>query len=143
MSWQSLLVAGVAGTKPLTALVRRVGRGGLESATADSFSPLVGRTLSFRESPSEGSILPSTVAMKLVSVTRHEHISRLERQIPELRGKRKRESFSLLFELSGSKPLGTGLHEFTRGEFKGCPVLLSRVASASKTGLFHYEAIFG
>jgi len=142
MSWQSLLVAGVAGTKPLMALVRPM-RGGLEAATADSFAPLAGRMLAFRELPSEGGVTSPTVAMRLVSVTRHEHISRAEARMPELRGKRKRESFSLLFALSGSKPLGPGLHEFTRGEFKGCPVFLSRVGSAGKTGLLHYEAIFG
>jgi len=140
MSGQSLLAAGVAQAGALYAFVKP--RRGLESATAESFMAHVGRTLVFLKPAEERGAGSATVELKLKSVEQHEYIARLEAGMPGTYGKRKRDSFTLLFEKPGSEPLSAGLHEFAQGEFKGCPVFLSRVGGGKK-GPLRYEAVFG
>jgi Domain of unknown function (DUF6916) len=141
MSWQSLVVAGVARANRLIAFAKLV-KGGLENATAESFAPYEGTTFEFlRPAGERGGVSPS-VELRLKSVSRHDNIARIEARMPAIRGQRKRESFSLLFELPGQEPLGAGLHEFAHGQFKGCPIFLSRVLNAKDHSTF-YEAVFG
>jgi hypothetical protein len=142
MSWRSLVVAGVAQAGRVFAFAKPAKRG-LENATTESFSPHLGETFAFLKPPSDRGMVLSPVELRLEKVMRHENIVQIEARIPALRGKRKREPFSLLFELKGREPLGPGLHEFARGEFKGCPVFLSPVQSAKNKGPIRYEAVFG
>ncbi len=142
MSWQTLVAVGVARAGGLFAFVNPAKRG-LENATVESFAPHIGTTFRFLKPSAEGGFLSSTVELSLASVTRHEKITRLEACTPATYGKRKREPFSLLFELRRQEPLGAGLHEFAQGEFKGCPVFLSRVLSAGNHAPIRYEAVFG
>lgn len=142
MSWWSVVVAGVARANRLIAFAAPARRG-LENATAESFAPYAGETFEFLKSVGERGIVSPTVELRLKAVSRHDNIARIETRMPAIRGKRKRESFSLLFELPGHEPLGPGLHEFAHGEFKGCPIFLSQVQSAKSNGLILYEAIFG
>jgi len=142
MSWRGVVAAGVMQADRLTAWAMPMRRG-LESATAESFQPGVGKTFEFLKPAGERGLFASTVSLKLMAVTRHEHLARIEARSPALRGKRKRESFSLLFELQGREPLGPGLHEFARGEFRGCPLFLSRVESSGNNLPIRYEAVFG
>lgn len=140
MSWQSLIVAGMARASRCFAFAKPATRG-LESATADSFVPCVGKTFAFLKPAEQRGIVAASVELKLKSVSRHDNISRIEAAIPATHGKRTRESFSLLFE--GHEPLGPGLHEFAHGEFKGSPVFLSQVQGAKTKGSMLYEAVFG
>jgi len=142
MSWRSLVAAGVLRADQLAAFAKPATQG-LEKATAESFDPSIGKTFEFLKPAAERGLLAPTVSLKLEAVTRHENIARMEAQKPSLRGKRKRESFSLLFEMQGREPLGPGLHEFAQGEFRGCPVLLTRVNSVGSNLPMHYEAVFG
>jgi hypothetical protein len=142
MSWQSLVVTLVARANGRIAFAKSA-RSGLESATAESFTPYIGKTLTFVQPAGERGIVSPAVGLKLKTVSRHENIARIEARMPAIDGKRKRESFSLLLELPGREPLGPGLHEFARGEFKGCPVFLSRVQSAKNHEPIFYEAVFG
>lgn len=142
MSWRSLVVAGVAQAGRVFALAKPARRG-LENATAASFSPHVGETFAFLKPASDRGMIRSTVELKLASVTRHENIARIEARNPAIHGKRKREPFSLLFELQGREPLGSGLHEFAQGEFQDCPVFLSPVQGPKHNGPIRYEAVFG
>jgi uncharacterized protein DUF6916 len=142
LSWRSLVAAGVMRADRLVAFANPPRRG-LETATAESFDPCIGKTFEFLKPAAERGLLAPTVAMELKAVARHENIARIEARTPSLRGKRKRDSFSLLFEMQGAEPLGPGLHEFAQGEFRGCPVLLTRVGSAASKLPARYEAVFG
>ena len=142
MSWRGVVAAGVMKADRLAAFAMPMRRG-LEGATAESFQPGVGKTFEFLKPAGERSLFTPTVRLKLTAVTRHENIARIEARRPALRGKRKRESISLLFELQGREPLGPSLHEFARGEFRGCPLFLSRVEGSDNHHPLRYEAVFG
>ena len=142
MGWWGFVAAGVAPTGRLFAIAKPSGRG-LERATAESFEPQIGQTFEFLKPEAERGLFASTVSLKLEEVTRHTEIARLEERRPALRGKRKRQSFSLVFLLQGSNPLGQGLHVFSRGTFCGCPLFLSRVQSSDNKLPLRYEAVFG
>jgi hypothetical protein len=141
MSWRSLLAAAVAKTSAWTAFAEP-GRGGLDNATAESFEPHIGELFEFLKPAGERGVFP-TVALTLKRVSHHDNIARIEARIPGTRGKRTRQSFSLLFELPAGEPLSEGLHEFARGPFKNCPILLSHVQSAKNHRPLVYEAVFG
>jgi hypothetical protein len=142
IGWRSLVIAGVAPADQLAAFAKPLGRG-LENATAESFAPHVGETFEFAEPAGERGLFAATIPLKLKAVTRHDNVARIEARMPSLRGARKRESFSLLFELQGGRELGPSLHEFAHGEFKGSPLFLSRVLAAKKARTILYEAVFG
>jgi hypothetical protein len=142
IGWRSLVVAGVARANRLIALAAPA-RHGLENATAESFAPHVGETFGFLKSARDRGVLSPAVELRLTAVSHHDNIARIEARMPAIRGQRKRDSFSLLFELPGREPLGPGLHEFAHGEFKGCPILLSQVQSVKNQGPIRYEAVFG
>ena len=142
ISWRSLVVAGVARANRWIAFAEPA-KGGLENATAESFAPYTGETFEFLKPAAERGIVSPTVELRLKTVSRHDHIARIEARMPAIRGKRKRESFSLLFELPGHESLGPGLHEFAQGRFKGCPIFLSRVLSPKSHEPILYEAVFG
>jgi hypothetical protein len=142
ISWRSLVVAGVARGSRWIAFAAPA-RHGLENATAESFAPHLGETFGFLKPAGERGILSPSVELRLTTVARHENLARIEAGIPAIRGRRKRESFSLFFELPGHEPLGPGLHEFARGEFQGCPLFLSRVQSVKNHEPIFYEAVFG
>ena len=134
-------MAAVAKTSGWTAFAEPR-RTGLENATAESFEPHVGEVFEFLKPAGERGVSP-TVALTLKRVSRHDNIARIEARMPGTRGKRSRESFSLLFELPAGEPLSEGLHEFARGPFKNCPILLSQVQSVKSRRPLLYEAVFG
>jgi len=142
MSWRGLVAAGLIHANRLSALAMPARRG-LETAAAEWFTPSIGKTFEFLKPAGEGGLFAPTVALKLTAVTRHENIAQIEARMASLRGKRKRESFSLLFELQGREPLGPGLHEFAQGEFRRCALFLSRVGSSGDSLPIRYEAVFG
>lgn len=60
----------------------------------------------------------------------------------------RRESFSLLFILRGTTPLGRGLHRLAHEHFEPCELFLSRVvvpqrAVKDRPATVYYEAVFG
>jgi Domain of unknown function (DUF6916) len=140
--WWGLAVAAMARSKPLFAFAGPTNHS-LEKATAESFEPLIGATFAFVKPASDGGMGSQSFAMKLEEVTRYHGIARIEAQIPAIRGRRVREPFSLVFEVRGRQPSEPGLLEFAHGEFKGCPVFLSRVQSAGNAAPIRYEAVFG
>ena len=142
LSWRGLVAAGVMHAARLGTFAMPARRG-LETATPESFDSSIGKTFEFLKPADEGGLFSPTVALKLTAVTRHENIARAEARNPSLRGKRKRQSFSLLLELQGREPLGPGLHEFARGEFRRCPIFLSRVGGSDNHLPIRYEAVFG
>jgi hypothetical protein len=142
LSWRSLVAAGVMRADRLVAFAKPPRRG-LETATAESFDPGIGKTFEFLKPAAERGLLAPTVALELKAVARHENIARIEARTPSLSRKRKRQSFSLLFEMQRGEPLGPGLHEFAQGEFRGCPVLLTRVLGTGSNLPLRYEAVFG
>lgn len=141
MGLRSLAVAGIAPTASVAAEENPALKD-LSEATADSFAPLVGKTILFLK-PVEHRQTTSTVALKLTEVSRHEHIAAAEARMASAPGKRSRSSFSLVFELEGREPLGSGLHAFAEGEFKGSLLFLSALGPGGKNKTLRYEAVFG
>jgi hypothetical protein len=115
----------------------------LSGLTAESFLPLEGQTLVFSRPVPRGSILSQTVELKLVKVDRHERVTRVEAQDAGRYSKRARAPFSLVLELSGSEPLGDGLHRLVHSEFAGHQLFLSQVGQPRPDGGLLYEAVFG
>jgi hypothetical protein len=81
--------------------------------------------------------------LKLAKVSSHESISRIESRIPAIDGKRRRESFSLLFEQTTGVTLGPGLHELIHPKFEDFQVFLSPVGMPGRDGTVYLEAVFG
>lgn len=142
MSWRGLVAATVMHADRLAAFARPAKRG-LETATAESFYPSIGEAIEFLKPAGQRGLFSRTVFLKLTAVTQHKNIAGIEARMPALRGKRKRESFSLLFELQRREPLGPGLHEFAGGEFRHSSVFLSRVGRRENNLPICYEAVFG
>jgi hypothetical protein len=140
--WRAAALAGVAGACRSIAVWKR-SKGRLQSVTAESFKPYEGQDFLFARPRAGAALFSRTVELKLAKVTPHEHISRLESREAATRGKRTRESFSLLFELKGGEPLGEGLHRLVHREFEGCEIFLSRVSRPRPDGTLLYEAVFG
>jgi hypothetical protein len=115
----------------------------LSELTAESFLPFEGQTLVFSRPAPKGSILSRTVALKLVKVDRHERVTRVEARNAERYGKRARAPFSLVLKLTGSEPLGDGLHRLVHRDFSGHQLFLSQVGQPGPDGGLLYEAVFG
>jgi hypothetical protein len=140
--WRAAALAGVAGACRSVAAWKR-SKGRLQSVTVESFKPYEGQGFLFARPRVAAALFSRTVELKLAKVTPHEHISRLESRDPAARGKRSRESFSLLFELKGGEPLGEGLHRLVHRDFEGCEIFLSQVSRPRPDGTLLYEAVFG
>jgi len=142
LSWQGIAALGLARLPGGLRLWKQT-RLRIEDVTAESFLPFVGRKFTFHCPAQGGNSTASSVNLKLASVMRHENISRIESGIPAIRGKRRRESFSLLFELRGEDPLGPGLHQLEHPDFEASPLLLSQVCGSKRDSTMYYEAVFG
>lgn len=139
-SWRTAVVAGVV------AICRPLGLAGLtrirlEDATAETFAPYLNQQMEFKTaatlSAGEG-----RVALKLVGIDRHERIARIDSGNPEVRGKRARASFSLLFESTG-RELPAGLNRIAHRDFAETELLLTQISRPRQDGTIYYEAIFG
>jgi len=115
----------------------------LSELTAESFLPFEGQTLAFSRPVPKGSILSRTVELKLVKVEQHERVTRIEAQNAGRYGKRARAPFSLVLELTGSEPLGDGLHRLVHRDFSGHHLFLSQVGQPRVGSALLYEAVFG
>jgi len=114
----------------------------LQDVTADTFEPYLGRFIEFKAPASASGVSTGKVALRLASIDRHDHLSRMESRNPATRGKRTREPFSLLFESHGT-PLSAGLHTIAHRDFASCELLLSAVCRPKADGTIYYEAVFG
>jgi hypothetical protein len=119
----------------------RLNRLRLQDVRAESFLPYLEKTLVFQR-PAEGQS-PATAELKLAKVSPHHSISRIESRNPATHAKRRRESFSLLFEQKSSTPLGPGLHELRHPDFEDFQVFLSPVGKPGRDGTIFVEAVFG
>jgi hypothetical protein len=115
----------------------------LSELTAESFLPFKGQTLVFSRPVPKGSILSRTVALRLVKVEQHERVTGIEAQNAGRYGKRARAPFSLVLKLTGSEPLGDGLHRLVHRDFSGHQLFLSQVGQPRPDGGLLYEAVFG
>lgn len=142
LSGGAFAVAGVAAISQPWPLVR-FNRFRLQDVNAESFLPYVGKTLIFESSAGEQSFASATMELRLAKVTPHENISRIESHNPAMKGKRKRESFSLLFEQKDPEPLGQGLHRLTHADFEDFQLFLCHVGAPGPDGTVYVEAVFG
>lgn len=141
-SWRAAAFAGMAGAcRWMT--VWKGAKQGLSEMTANSFQPYEGQQFLFARPRLGAAETSRSVELKLAKVTPHEHITRIESCDPATRGKRTRESFSLLFELKGGEPLGQGLHRLVHHDFSDCELFLSQVSGPRADGSLLYEAVFG
>ena len=142
MSWGTFAVAGVA-TISGPWRIPKLNRFRLQDVDAQTFLPYIGRTLNFQRPPEDRRFSSTTVQLKLAKVMPHENISRIEWRNPAKYGKRQRQSFSLLFEKNGGKPLGPGLHRLAHADFEDFRLFLSQVGVPGQDGTIYLEAIFG
>jgi hypothetical protein len=142
LSGEAFAVAGVAAISGPWPSVR-LNRFRLQDVDAESFLPFVGRTLAFERPACDQNFASATTELRLAKVTPHENISRIESHNPAMNGKRKRESFSLLFEQKGGTPLGQGLHRLAHADFEDFQLFLSQVGMPGQDGTIYLEAIFG
>ena len=142
LSGGAFAVAGVAAISGPWPSVR-LNRFRLQDVSAESFLPYVGKTLVFESSAGDQHFTSPTAEFRLAKVTPHESISRIESRNPATYGKRKRESFSLLFEQKGGAPLGEGLHRLAHADFEDFQLFLSPVGMPGQDGTIYLEAIFG
>jgi hypothetical protein len=142
MSWGTFAVAGVAAISGPWR-IPKLNRYRLQDVDAETFLPYLGKSLVFQRPPEDCSLSPTTAKLKLAKVVPHENISRIESRNPTKYGKRRRESFSLLFEQKGGKPLGPGLHRLAHTDFEDFQLFLSQVGVPGPDGTIYLEAIFG
>ena len=132
-------VAAVSGHWPKLLLSRlRV-----QDVTAKSFLPYLGKTLVFQSPAEDCGETSSGKELKLTKVSPHESITRIESRNSTNDGKRRRESFSLLFEHASAGPVSTGLRQLTHPEFEDFQVFLSEVGMPKPDGTVYLEAVFG
>jgi hypothetical protein len=142
MSWRAAAFAGAASAWRSFGIWKRP-KASLRNVTAESFEPYEGQQFLFARPPAAPAVFSKTVELKLAKVSPHEHITRIESRDAATRGKRTRESFSLLFEMKGGEPLGEGLHRLVHRDFEECEILLSQVSRPRPDGTLLYEAVFG
>lgn len=141
-SWRAVAFAGVASACRSVAIWKRP-KQGLRNVTVEAFQPYEGQLFLFARPRAGSAVFSKAVELKLAKVAPHEHITRIESRDAAIRGKRSRESFSLLFELKRGEPLGEGLHRLVHRDFEGCEVFLSQISRPKPDGTLLYEAVFG
>ena len=132
-------VAAVSGHWPKLLLSRLR----LQDVTAKSFLPFLGETFVFQGPAEDCGETSSGQELKLTKVSPHESITRIGSRNSANYGKRRRESFSLLFEQKAGKPLNSGLHRLMHADFEDFQVFLSPVGVPGRNGTIRLEAIFG
>jgi hypothetical protein len=142
MSASTLTVAGVAAISGHWQILKR-NLLRVQDVDSETFLAYIGKTLRFVPSKQAHSLSSATVDLILTAVTAHEDISRHESQKPSMYGRRQRQSFSLLFQQQGGKPLEAGIHRLVHADFEDFEVFLSPVGMPRSDGRRHLEAIFG
>jgi len=141
LSWCGLATAGAASS--ILSKVAKLNRKHVGNVTEEDFLPYVGKKLTFRGLPSGLDLAPAGATLILARVTSHGSIRKVEARNPAKYGKRKRESFSLLFELQDGEPLGSGLHQLAHPDFEGFHLFLSPISQPKSNRSMLYEAVFG
>jgi len=141
LSWCGLATAGVASS--LLSKVAKLNKKHVGNVTEEEFLPYVGKKLTFRRFPSVDNLAPAEATLILARVTSHQSIRKIEARNPGKYGKRKRESFSLLFELQQGEPLESGLHQLAHPDFEGFDLFVSPISQPKNNRSMLYEAVFG
>jgi hypothetical protein len=142
MSGGTFAAAGAAAVSGPWSILRLY-RHRVQDVRAESFFPYLGEKLVFSRSAGDQNAGATTAELKLANVSPHEGISRIESRISALDGKRRRESFSLLFEQNSGMPLGPGLRQLMHPQFEDFQLFLSPVGMPGRDGTIYLEAVFG
>ncbi len=114
---------------------------------ADNFLPYVGEMFTFQQSSDEQRDIGDSVELELVEVRHYGQRLGIGNVDSRPSTHERRESFSLLFVLRSSAPLGKGLHRLIHRAFEPCDLFLSRVVvpepGQGDRGKIYYEAVFG